>query len=262
MLVAIVGTFATIMCAVAYLSSVQLHWSFRKAQKRVNEAGSYLTIFHWHLLNSFILGFLINDFATVSTSGIGLLSTIFYILTLLYYGIDPVLMESTLLILYTFAVCFFIFWHFFLSSTFQMIAIQLLTITSNVSCSLFLLQPIILSFKEKRSYNPKFFTYFNFVNAVLWVFYGYLISQVALWLPTTFSALMRFVQIIQILIYPSHHVNPPPQEDHGHEETTSQQIEEAVIDLSNFGIIKGVERAISCLSFHSENEYSVVSVVE
>ncbi|KAL0240877.1 hypothetical protein GEMRC1_006113 [Eukaryota sp. GEM-RC1] len=196
-----VGFLATAICVVSYLSNVQPHITVRRTRQRVNEYGSNIVVTHWHMFNALFYGYLILDVFLVLTSGVGLISTLFYLLTLLYYGSDPMYMEYTLISFYMFALAFFTVYTFVLPTEYRFQSVQILNITSNLFCSLFLLQPIIASFRTKVNFNPKYYTYFNTVNICLWTLYGFLKKDVVLFYPHLVQGLLRFIQCWQVYYY-------------------------------------------------------------
>ncbi|KAL0240949.1 hypothetical protein GEMRC1_006185 [Eukaryota sp. GEM-RC1] len=203
MLESLVGFLATAVCIVSYLSNVQPHIIVRRTRQRINEYGSNIVVAHWHMFNSLFYGFLILDAFVVLTSGVGLISTLFYLLTLLYYGSDPMYMEYTLISFYMFALAFFSVYSFVLPTEYRFQSVQILNITSNAFCTVFLLQPIIASFRTKINFNPKYYTYFNAVNTWLWALYGFLKQDVVLFYPPLVQGCLRLVQCWQVYYYSS-----------------------------------------------------------
>ncbi|KAL0236199.1 hypothetical protein GEMRC1_002781 [Eukaryota sp. GEM-RC1] len=201
MLLFIVGTLATVICFVGYLSNVQPNIEVRKARRKVNEYGSIIVVIHWHMFNALAYGFLTFDVFVTATAGVGLISSLFYLLTLHTYGADAISMEYTLLSFYLFALFFFCVYTFLLPADYGFLSVQILNITSNLACSVFLLQPIVVSVQKKFSFHPVQYTYVNTANVLLWALYGYLKEDIVLFFPSLVQGILRLIMCWQIYCY-------------------------------------------------------------
>ncbi|KAL0225141.1 hypothetical protein RCL1_003053 [Eukaryota sp. TZLM3-RCL] len=197
----LIGLVATILYCVFVSSNVKGYLKVRAQRKVISEVGLWLVVSLQSLLIATIYGIQIRDLYYTVASAFGLVCLLFYVLTLMQYGQDRIVMDNALLFMSILITVFFLVLAFAIPDDKQLAYLSTVNLVFNIALTVFLLQPIIVSLKNKKNFNPPLFTVFGIVNSSVWIYYGFLVDNFVVWAPAALSVAMRCVQFFQIVYY-------------------------------------------------------------
>ncbi|KAL0222061.1 hypothetical protein RCL1_001915 [Eukaryota sp. TZLM3-RCL] len=243
-LLALLCTFSGV---VSVCSSIPSYKRIRSLSAPISETGSWIVVMNFFLLVNVVYGISIKNVTVVISSAVGVISTQYSIITLHNLGQDRQLMDIVIMVFYILFLFLAAVWGLFLN--YSLIPLSILSVTMNLGTSSFLFQPLIKTFKTGVNYNPPVFTVFNVVNAFMWTLYGLLINDFVLWFPSLVSALIRCLQVIQVVFYRKTSASFATNQEEASAEVQGTPLEDIIVELHSKSFsLSSVERNLSALN--------------